>query len=572
MRKFLAGWVVLVMMTVGAAAQSGTGVSGVLTDSTGALVAGADVTVTNVASGVAMHASTDNVGSYSVRGLKPGQYRIVVMKEGFQTLQQMGLQVSAGQMTAENATMQVNSLGTTVDVLSDMPGVTEQPTQEDVFESDQQLRVLDRKQIETKGPVAGSAQIIALTPGANVTGYGNTGATKYTIGINGVSQGWGGFGGYSGGGALAITFDGVPVADPATDLWQSPTIPEQFMIQNANVTYGPGDPASRWYNNVGGMVEFTPVQPSNHAHADISATYGSFNQKDVAANVTTGVRHGWSGVVSAGVGDGNDFRNAPDGFQNPGKDLAFFGKVVKAHNENSFEAAGYYAHGAGYRSQVIPVVANPLITFDNQPGTQQYSQQTSGYFSTVPQASYGKYDTNEMGLAYAREHVKVDSTMSIDNLSWFMHIARSHRRFTDVFAVGPQEQEWNSPYTDTVGNKLLVTKQLPMNTITVGGYYLSALYNSRNNFFNPVNGGSKRVANIGGKVRSSNFDQSDFAILAQDEFRVGTRLTITPGVRYVGFRTGYGDVAAEDFTLVPGAAFATHCAANGTSYNPNDPT
>ena len=300
------------------------------------------------------------------------------------------------------------------------------------------------------------------------------------------------------------------------------------MIQNAVVTYGPGDPDSRWFNNVGGMVEFTPVQPSSRPHLDISGTYGSFNQKDLSLNLTSGVFHGWSAVLAAGVGSGNDFRNAPDGFQNPSKDVAFFSKAIKSFQNSTFETGIYYAHGAGYRSQVIPVVANSLITIDGQPGSQQYSQQTSGYFSTLPYASYEKYDTNEDGLLYARETIKLDPSMSLENLTWYNHIARSHQRMNDVYSTGPQQYEWNSPHTNTVGERLLLTKRLPFNTLTFGGYYIGAFYNSRNNFFNPANGGAKRIANIGGKVRSSDFNQDDFAITIQDDIHFGTRLSVTP--------------------------------------------
>jgi len=546
-------------------AQSATGIRGTVTDSTGALVAGADVTATNLATGVSTHVLSDASGGYALSGLSSGKYKVVLMKPGFQTVTVASASVASGQMLDETVTLSVSSLGSTVQVYGDLPGTTLQPSQQDVFQSTQQLRVLDRSQIDTVGPVAGAAQIVARAPGANVTGYGNTGATKYTVGVNGVSQGWGGYGGYSGGGALAITFDGVPIVDPATNLWQSPTIPEQFMIQNVNVTYGPGDPADRWFNNVGGMIEFTPVQPQSRPHADISATYGSFSQKDLSANLTSGIYHGWSGVVAGGIGDGNDFRVAPDGFQNPGKDVAVFGKAVKAYQENTFELAGYYAHGAGYRSQVIPTVANPLITVDGQPGSQPYSQQTSGYYSTLPYASYNKYDTNEDGLIYAREHITVDPSIALDNLSWFNHIARSHYRINDVYALGPRQDEYNSPHTDTIGNKLLLTKRLPFNTIIVGGYYLHALYNSRNNFYNPANGGAKRIANIGGEVRSGYFSQDDFAITLQDDIRLSTRLTVTPGIRYVGFSTGYSNNALQDFTFVPNSILSSHCAATGTS-------
>ena len=550
-------------------AQATGSVSGTVMDNAGAVVSGADVSVTNLGSGTILHSATSDSGSFSVMGLKAGRYKLVVTRPGFETVTMDTLQLASGQSLTESVTLKVASVGETVNVVGALPGVTEQPSQQEVFESDQQVRVLDSKQMEAVGPLAGAAQIVAETPGANVTGYGNTGATKYTVGINGVSQGWTGYGGYSGGGALAITFDGVPIVDAGNDLWQSPTIPEQFLIQNADVTYGPGDAATRWYNNIGGMIEFTPVQPTAKPHLNASMTYGSFSQKDIAVVGTSGIYRGWSAVVGGGVGDGNDFRNAPDGFQNPGKDLAFFGKAIKSYQENSFEIAGYYAHGAGYRSQVIPTVANPLITMDSTPTGQQYSQPTSGYYSTLPYLSYEKYDTNEMGLVYGREQVQLDPTTTLQNLSWYMHIARSHYRQFDLYNPGPQLEEWNSPYTDTVGDRLLVTKRLPYNFITVGGYYLSALYNSRNNFFNTADGGAKRVANIGGKIRSSYFNQDDFAITAQDEIRFNSYVSLTPSLRYVGFRTGYSSAVPEDFQLAPNATFASHCAATGASTSGN---
>ncbi len=557
MFKRLALLVCLVAPVFVVHAQSNTGIKGTITDSTGAVVAGANVTATDTTSKASGHATTNASGEYSILALKPGTYTVVIAKDGFQSVTDAAVTVTTGQLAAQNASLPTASVAASITVNGGIPGATEQPLQEDVFESNQQLRVLDRKQIEAAGPVAGAAQIIAETPGANVTGYGNTGATKYTVGLNGVSQGWGGYGGYTGGGALAITFDGVPLADPATSLWQSPTIPEQFMIQNAVVTYGPGDPDSRWWNNIGGMVEFTPVQPSAHPHADISATYGSFNQKDFSANLTSGVYHGWSAIFAGGVGSGNDFRIAPDGFQNPGKDMAFFGKTIKNYQKSTFELGMYYARGAGFRSQVIPVVANPLITVDGQPGSQQYSQQTSGYYSTLPYASYEKYDTNADGLIYAREHLDLDPTFTLENLTWFNHIRRSHERHNDVYSQGPQQYEFNQPHTDTVGEKLLLTKRVPMNTFTFGGYFIHAFYNTRNNFYNPANGGAHNIANIGGKVRSGDFNQDNFALTFQDLFRVGTRFTLTPGIRYVGFSTGYANVAGQDYPTVAGGILST---------------
>jgi len=49
-----------------------------------------------------------------------------------------------------------------------------------VLKSDQTIRIIDRKQIDAAGPMAGGAQMISSTPGANVFGYGQTGSDEIT--------------------------------------------------------------------------------------------------------------------------------------------------------------------------------------------------------------------------------------------------------------------------------------------------------------------------------------------------------------------------------------------------------
>ncbi len=537
-------------------------VHGRVLDASGALVPGADVTLTGDG-GVTFHVTSDAAGKFSTPALPLGNYTVTVSASGFAPYHKENLRLTTGQELNLEVTLSVSSAGQSVVVYGGgLGGATPQPSQSDVFNSDQSLRVIDRQQMDIAGPVAGAAQILATAPGANVTGYGNTGATKYTIMLNGIDQGWGGYGGYTGGGSLSITFDGVPIADPATGLWQSPTIPETAMIQNVDVTYGPGAAADRWYTNIGGQVEFTPVEPTVKPHIAVITSYGSFFQKDMVVNATSGIFHGWSTAASVGGDTGNDFRRSPDGFKNPAKDIAVYLKTVHAFEEGSFELGGYYAHSGGYRSQVIPTTANPGITIDGQAGSLEYSQPTSGFYSTLSYVDYNKYDTNDMALIYSRQSVRLDPTLTFDNLGWFMRIDRTHHRINDVYSPGPQLMEWNDPHTDTVGDRVGFSKVLPMNTIKGGGYYIHALYNSRNNFFNPANGGSKTTANIGGKVRSGYFDQDDFTIFLQDDFRPTSKLHITPGIRYSGFQVNYSNHALQDFKFASGVVLHNSDCAN----------
>jgi iron complex outermembrane recepter protein len=235
---------------------------------------------------------------------------VTIEKEGFEPFTQ---QVSlATQSSAEvNAKLLVATLSQTVVVRGTvMPGARPMPTRDDVQNSIQSVRVLDRQQIDAAGPVAGGAQMIALTPGANVFGYGVSGSTKYTIQLNGINQGWGGQPtGFISPGSLGITFDGIPIVDVATNLWQSATMPQNLVMQNLETTYGPGAPDQRFYDNVGGSVEFTPIQPTVSHHLAVATTYGMYGQKNLAFVGNTGNFHGWSAVIGGGVGDGDGYRS-----------------------------------------------------------------------------------------------------------------------------------------------------------------------------------------------------------------------------------------------------------------------
>ena len=439
-------------------------------------------------------------------------------------------------------------------------GVTARPTQKQVFKSGQTVRVMGRRQMDAAGPVAGAAQILAYTPGANVTGYGNTGATKYTIKLNGVNQGWGGYGGFTTSGALGVTFDGVPIPDPLTGLWQSPTIPQSKMLQNTTVTYGPGSPANRWYTNVGGSVEFTPLQPTAKPGGDLDLTYGSYHQKNLFLDLRTGTYHGWSSILALGMGNADSFRKGPDGFTSPNHNYAVFLKTVKSFRSGSFSLGAYYANSGGYRPQVIPTTANPAITMNGLPGGQIYSQQTSGFYSTLPYTSYEKYDTNTMLLLYAKVHIRLDQTTSLHNMGWFMRITRLHSRQFDVYNTGPQQYEWNDPHTNAFGDKLWLSEALPYNKLKLGVYYIHGTYNTRNNFHNPAYGGSRNlVANIGGKIRSGNFNQDQVAAFLQDDIHPVPMLHIIPGIRVVHYDEQYSNNVYSDFSFAPGVVLSSHC-------------
>jgi len=550
-----------------ACAQSVGTISGQVVDVSGAAIPAATVSISNLTSGAVARATTGADGSFVVNNLKPDRYLVTVEKTGFEAYTEQ-VSLATQESVIVKAKMSIATLAQSVVVRGTVvPGARPMPTRTEVLLSNQSIRVLDRKQLDAAGPVAGGAQMIAFTPGANVFGYGETGATKYTIQLNGIHQGWAGENtGFTAPGSLGVTFDGVPISDVATGLWQSGTMPQNLLMQNLSVTYGPGLAADRWYDNVGGQVEFTPIQPTVSRHVSVAATYGSYNQKNIAFVANTGGFHGWSTVIGGGVGSGDSFRQAPDGFKNHSSDGAAFIKTIRMFSAGSFELSSYYAKSGGYRPQVIPLTDQGIVG----PNGQHYSQATSGFYSTLPFDAYNKYDTNEMWILNGRENLLLNSTTTLSNMTWFMHIRRFHRRLADIFASPGQIDEWNNPYSDAFGDEISLSKVLPLNTFSLGGYFIHELYNTRNNFFDPTMGGNGATATVNpqGRIRSGYFDQDDVAFFAEDDFHPIPKLHITPGVRWVGFRTGYSDQAQHDFNFAPGVVLSTHCALFPTTSDP----
>src|SRR5882724_3337296 len=71
-----------------AAAQTATGsIIGTITDSTGAVVSGAIVTVQSASTGTTQTRTTTTSGTYSIVALDPGDYSVKVESGGFQGVQ-----------------------------------------------------------------------------------------------------------------------------------------------------------------------------------------------------------------------------------------------------------------------------------------------------------------------------------------------------------------------------------------------------------------------------------------------------------------------------------------------------
>ena len=99
-----------VLAATGKAQTSGE-ITGLVTDSSGAVVSGANVTVTNKATGATRKVTTNSEGLYSFPSLLPGVYELRVEQSGFKTAQMDDIKLEVQQTARLDVTMEVGQVG-----------------------------------------------------------------------------------------------------------------------------------------------------------------------------------------------------------------------------------------------------------------------------------------------------------------------------------------------------------------------------------------------------------------------------------------------------------------------------
>ena len=97
------------------------GLSGVVTDASGAVIANAQVQIGNTQTGAANNTTTDNQGRYEFDDLAAGNYRLEFHMNGFQTSVIQGVMLGGNGEQTQNATLQVGSVSQTVEVTAPPP-------------------------------------------------------------------------------------------------------------------------------------------------------------------------------------------------------------------------------------------------------------------------------------------------------------------------------------------------------------------------------------------------------------------------------------------------------------------
>lgn len=158
-----------------AAQTSNAVISGTVTDTTGAFIAGAMVQVRNVGTGATQTVTTDAQGRYRVPDLQIGSYEVQASQPGFQKVVHSGITLTVGSQNVVDFNLPVGQANETVTVSGEVSQVNTESSTVGQLVSEKQMRDL---------PLNGRnfEQLITLSPG--VQSLPNSGGELFGNGQN----------------------------------------------------------------------------------------------------------------------------------------------------------------------------------------------------------------------------------------------------------------------------------------------------------------------------------------------------------------------------------------------------
>lgn len=260
--------------------------TGRVSDPTGALIPGAAVTATNMASGTVYRSKTTDKGDYYINYVLPGEYTVVAEAKGFKTVKQDKVTMLAAQTFNQNFTLPIGSTGETVEVTSAPPQLE--------TSTGSGGTVIGSRELENVPLNGGQAySLIGTTPGSQVTSQAGPGGNSGT-------RGWDVSNSYSLGGGIVgnnqFTLNGANITSQFGYDNHSPgewtVSPNIDSIQEVNVMTTSYD--ARFGRTSGGTVNVVSKSGGNTYHASARYAYegGLFGADTYTNNLTGTPRQG----------------------------------------------------------------------------------------------------------------------------------------------------------------------------------------------------------------------------------------------------------------------------------------
>jgi len=183
-RVFLTLCIVFFAVAAASAQLSTATIYGTVSDSTGAVIPGATVTLTQTATNFTRVSTTKGDGTYREEFLPVGPYKISVSAKGFKSLDRSGVVLAVMQNAELNLQLEIGTTGETIEVTADVPLVN--------LGSATLGRTVDNLEIDNLPLVNRNVdRLLQLVPGVQkVATINNLGYQEIKVLVNGSTDGF----------------------------------------------------------------------------------------------------------------------------------------------------------------------------------------------------------------------------------------------------------------------------------------------------------------------------------------------------------------------------------------------
>ena len=186
---FVVAFLGVFVMFAGASlfAQANSEITGTVTDKQGAAIPGAQVSITQTATGFTSQSQSNATGLYIFPALNIGTYDLKVTAKGFQTYVQHGLQLNISQVLRADVSMDVGSVSTTVEVSANALTVQADSNVVSTLISSEQISEIATQNRNFAALAAIGLGASSLMPDNNTPSSG-AGGSSFNFSINGLRQ------------------------------------------------------------------------------------------------------------------------------------------------------------------------------------------------------------------------------------------------------------------------------------------------------------------------------------------------------------------------------------------------
>jgi hypothetical protein len=344
--------------------------SGLVTDTSGAVISGAEINAVNIATNVPYSAVSNGSGIYVLPELLPGTYAVTVSAPGFGTLKRSGLLLNTGDHLSQNFALKPGTVETTMTVDSGATLISS----DEASTSD----VLDNKMItELPQLNRNSLDLTQTVPsiqgtGPQVDNIQSLGNSAYLVGNTGNSYSVAG--GQVNGTSISVDGNQVQEAEFNATNRSIPTPDSigEFQVESGVLTADKGRYA-------GGIISMQTQSGSNVYHG---RAFVYFRNQDLNSNDWTD----------------NSLGNPRQGFHQYNYGVAVGGPVRVPHLYNGKDKTFFFGAWEGERFSEGQEIVTSVPSILNHQG--DFSQTVINYnngapvYATIYDPFYGTYDSN----------------------------------------------------------------------------------------------------------------------------------------------------------------------------------